>query len=55
MHNSESVEENGTHKLLCDFKIQTDHLIFARRTDVEIVTKKEPTEYWAKLSRQTTE
>ena len=30
MHNSASVLENEMHKLLWDFKIQTDHLILAR-------------------------
>ena len=30
MHKPESVLENGTHKLLRDFDIQTDHLISAR-------------------------
>ena len=31
MQNPASVLENGTHKLLWDFDIQTDHLILARR------------------------
>ena len=31
MHNPASVLENGTHKLLCDFDIKTDHLISARK------------------------
>ena len=30
MHNSASVLENDTHKLLWDFDIQTDHLILTR-------------------------
>ena len=30
MHNSASVQENDTHKLLWDFEIQTDHLISAK-------------------------
>ena len=34
MHNPASVLENYTHKLLCDFDIQTDHLISARRPDL---------------------
>ena len=34
MHNSASVLENDTHKLLWDFDIQTDRLISARRPDV---------------------
>ena len=33
MHNSESTQENRTHKLLRDFEIQTDYLILARRID----------------------
>ena len=45
MHNPESVQENETYKLHRDFKLQTDHLISARRPDLMIVNKKrEPTE-----------
>ena len=40
MLNPESVPENETHKLPCDFEIQTDHLISARRPDL-IINKKE--------------
>ena len=40
MHNTESVMENETHKLLRDFQIQTDHLISARRPELIIVKKK---------------
>ena len=40
MHNSESVLENETHKILWDFEMQTDHLILARRPDLVIVNKK---------------
>ena len=36
MHNPLSVLENVTHKLLWDFKIQTDHLISAWRPDLII-------------------
>ena len=32
-NNPEYILKNGTHKLLCDFEIQTDHLILARRLD----------------------
>ena len=47
MHNSESVLENETHKLLWDFETQTDPLISARRSDLEIINKKrELTELW---------
>ena len=45
MHNSESVQENGTHKLLWDFEIQTDQLISDRRPGQMIVKKKEPEKY----------
>ena len=37
MHNPESVLENETHKVLCDFEIKTDHLISARRLDIVLV------------------
>ena len=40
MHNPAPVLENDTHKLLCDFNIQTDHLIPARRPDLIIINKK---------------
>ena len=40
MHNSESVMENETQKILWDFEIHTDHLILAWRPDQEIVNKK---------------
>ena len=40
MHNPESVLENETHKLLWDFEIQTDHLIWANRPDLIIINKK---------------
>ena len=36
MHKLESVQENETHKILCDFEIQTDPLISARRLGQEI-------------------
>ena len=41
MHNSESVQKNKMHKLLCDFEIQMDHQISARRPDLIIFNKKE--------------
>ena len=31
MHNLEGVLENETHKILCDFEIQTDHLVVVNR------------------------
>ena len=37
MHNPAPVLENGTHKLLWDFNIQTGHLIPARRPDLIIL------------------
>ena len=40
MHNPASVLENGSHKLLWDFDIQTEHLISARRPDLIIINKK---------------
>ena len=63
-HNMESVEVNEIHKVLWDFKIQTDPLISARRPNLVIVNKKkkkrkkkkrEPAELWTLLSRQITE
>ena len=36
MHNQESVPKNDMHRLLWDFKIQSDHLILARRPDLII-------------------
>ena len=40
MHNTAPVLENGSHKLLWDFNIQTDHLSPARRPDLIIINKK---------------
>ena len=34
MHNPASALENATHKLLCEFNIQTDHQIPAGRPDL---------------------
>ena len=39
-HNPESILENETHKIFWDFEIQTNHLISARRPNLEIVKKK---------------
>ena len=39
-NHTESAQENDTHKLVWDFEIQTDHLISARRPDLEIGKKK---------------
>ena len=43
MHNPATVLEKATHKLLWDFKIQTDHLIPARRPNLIIINKKKTT------------
>ena len=40
MHNSAPVLENDTHKLLCDFDIQRDHLIPVWRPDLIVINKK---------------
>ena len=40
MHKPESVRENKAHKILCDFEIQTDHLIPVRRLDLVIINHK---------------
>ena len=40
MHNPESILENETHNLLWDLRIQTNHLISARRPDLIIIKKK---------------
>ena len=40
MHNPAHVLENATHKLLCDFNIQTNNLIPARRPELIIINKK---------------
>ena len=54
MHSPISVWKNERHKLLLDFKIQTNHLILARRPDLEI-KKRELAELWTLLSRLTIE
>ena len=43
MHNPAPVQENGTHKLLWDYNIKTDHLIPARRPDLIMINNKERT------------
>ena len=60
MHNPAAVLENEKHKLLWDFKIQTDHLISARRPDLIITNQKKKkkrkfAELWTLLSQLTTE
>ena len=56
MHNPASILENETYKLVCDFDIQTDHLIPARRPDRIIINnKKEFAELWILQSWLTTD
>ena len=38
-HDPEKVVENDSWKILCDFTIQTDHVIEARRPDMIIIEK----------------
>ena len=53
--NPESVLEKETRKLLGDFEIQMDHLILARRPDIEIINQeREFAELRTPLSRLTT-
>ena len=40
MHNPESVQENETHKLLCDFEIKMDQVISVRGPCVVIFSEK---------------
>ena len=40
MHKPKPVLENETHRILWDFEVQTDHLIPARRPDLELINKK---------------
>ena len=47
--NPAPVQEDGTHKLLLDFDIQTDTLISARRIDLIINSNKKKREF-SKLS-----
>ena len=37
---NESIRENGTRKILCDFEIEIDHLIQARRPDIVKLSRK---------------
>ena len=43
IHNSATVLENDTPKLLCDFDIQMDHVISARRPDLIVIHNKKRT------------
>ena len=40
MHKPESVQEDKTDKILCDFEIQADHLIAVRKPDLVLNNKK---------------
>ena len=40
MHKPESVQENETYKILCDFVVQTDLIILTRRPEPVIIKKK---------------
>ena len=40
MHKPESVTEDETYKILLDFKIETDHQIPTRRSDLVLIQKK---------------
>ena len=56
MHNPASLWENDTHKLICDFDIQKDHIISAKRPDHIIIHKKrELSKMWTLLSQLTPE
>ena len=39
MHKPEFILENGTHKILWDFEIQTNHSILARRPDLVLINQ----------------
>ena len=45
-HNAEKVTENEKAKILWDFKIQTDHLIQARRPDIVVKDKELDHNIW---------
>ena len=40
MHNPASVLKNDTYELLWDFEIQTGHVIFVRRTEQKLHSRK---------------
>ena len=46
MHRPESVLENETHKILWDFKVQTDYLISVRRLDQVLINKQKKNISW---------
>ena len=51
MHKPESTLENGLHKILWDFEMQTDHLFQLRRPDLELINKKKENLLVGKFSR----
>ena len=57
IHKPEYILKKETYKILKDFKIQIDHKILARQTDLVIVNKKkrEPAKVWTLPSQWTTE
>ena len=48
--NPAPVQENGMHKLLWDFDVQTDHLISARRPDLMIINNKKESTLLSRLT-----
>ena len=40
MHKPESVLDNETRKIRCDYETQIDHLLLDRKPDLVIITKK---------------
>ena len=45
MHKPESVLEKQTHKILWDFKVQIDHSILAKRSDLMFINQKKRTRH----------
>ena len=40
IHKPGSVQENGTHKVICGFEIQTDHSILIWKSGLGLINKK---------------
>ena len=55
MNKPESVLENEMHKILWYFEIQMDHLIPARRPDLEAINQKKKKKMGNLVSKQTTD
>ena len=49
MRNLAAFLENGTHKLLLGFDVQTDHLIAARRPDLMIINQKKKKKWFCQI------